>query len=142
MTQTTAAISAKDAYISVASQDVSGSSNKVTLTPTLQAGRFFTFDGDWGKVVGDKFTWAGTIRAVYTETSNEALEELYSAFEGAAAVALVVAPKGNTGGNWQWSGNVLITEAPIELECGSGNAVMVEVSFEGDGTLTKAAIAT
>lgn len=142
MAQTTGAISAKDLYITLATTDISGSSNRVTLTPTLQAGEFYTFDGDWRKVVGDKFAWNGVVRAVYTETADEAMEELYTAFEGATSVALVIAPRGNTGGYWQWSGSVLITEAPIELEAGSGNAVMVEFSFAGDGTLTKATVAT
>jgi len=142
MAQTTGGISAKDMYVTLATTNISGSSNKVTLTPTLQAGEFYTFDGDWRKVVGDKFSYSGVMRAVYTETADEAMEELYTAFEGATAVAFVAAPKGNTAGNWQWSGNVLITEAPIELEAGSGNAVMVEFSFEGDGTLTKATVAT
>lgn len=142
MAQTTGGISAKDLYITLATTDISGSSNKVTLTPTLQVGEFYTFDGDWRKVVGDKFSYTITVRAVYTETASEAMETLYDAFEGATPVAFEVAPKGNTAGNWQWSGDILITEAPIELEAGSGNAVLVEFTGEGDGTLTKAAIST
>ncbi len=142
MAQTTGAISARNLHFTLNSQNISGSSNKLDITPTLQAGEFFTFDGNWRGVVGDKFAFSGTFRAMYTEGATEGYEVAYAAFEGGVPVAFTAAPRGNTAGYNEFSGNILITEVPMSFEAGSGNAVMVEFSFEGNGELTKAAIAT
>ena len=142
MTQTTGAISAKNLYFTLNTQDISGSSNKLDITPTLQASEFFTYGGAWRGVVGDKFAFSGTFRAMYTEGATEAFEVAYTAFKAGVPVAFTAAPKGNTVSNKEFSGSILITEAPLSFEAGSGNAVMVEFSFEGNGELADAAIVT
>ncbi len=142
MTQTTGAISAKNVKITLASQDISGSSNKVELSPELESGDTFTFDGDWRIVTAGKLKWAGKFSVVYTETTNEGADKVWAAFIAGAPVALTVSPKGGSTGDWQFSGNILITKAPIELDGTKGDPVLMEAEFEGTGTLTKAAIAT
>lgn len=143
MTQTAGAISAKDVKVELSSQDISGSSNKVELSPELESGDTYTFDGDWRLVLGGKLKWAGKLTAVYTEVTNEAVDKIWAAFIGQVPVALAVSPKGGTAGDWEFSGNILITKAPIQLDgTKSGDPVLMEVEFEGSGVLTKAAVAT
>lgn len=142
MAQTTGAINAKNLKIELNSQNISGSSNNVSLNPVMESGGFYTFDGNWRKVLGGKFHWSGNIRAVYTEETNEALDVIWTAFRAGVPVALTASPAGGNTGDWEWSGDVLLTEPPLQMDGGDANPILVEVSFEGDGELSKAAIAT
>ena len=142
MAQTTGQISAKDTKIELATTDISGSSNTVSLEPERAIGRAATFDGDYLLKVAGKIDWKGKIRAIYTETTDEATNVAYTAFESGAATALTVSPGGGGVGDWEWSGNIIITKAPIVLDSSSEDPVLMEFEFEGTGALTKAAVST
>ena len=142
MAQTTGQISAKDCYISIAGQDVSGSSNKVTLTPKLDTGQTATFDGDWKLTTPGKLSWEIAIEMLYTETTDEALEELWTALTGASAVAVVINPKGNTAGNWTFTGNAIFGGMDMPFDGTSGDPVIVSAEGDGSGELTKSTVST
>ena len=139
MAQSTTVINAKDCEIQVddggALQDISGSSNIVTLNCELAAGEFYTFDGDWRAVFAGKKKWSGSVQACYSETAAEAMDVLWDAWSGAAAVTISIDPSGS---GWTWSGEALFTAAPIALDAGDANPILVDFTFEGTGALTKA----
>ena len=58
------------------------------------------------------------------------------------AMPLAVSPKGGGVGDWEFSGNVIISEAPIKIDADKADPMMIAVKFDGTGDLTKAAIAT
>lgn len=142
MAQTTGQISAKDCYVEVANQDISGSSNKVTLTPKLDTGETATFDGEWKLATAGKLSWEISIEALYTETANESLEEMWTALTGATAVAVTVIPKGNTAGNWSFTGNVIFNSLEMPFDGTSGDPVIVTLEGVGTGELTKSTVST
>lgn len=142
MAQTTGAMSAKDCYISVNSQDVSGSANKVTLTPTIDVEQTATFDGGWKLSTAGKLGWEITIEALYTEETNEAAEVLWSALTGGSAVAVEVDPKGNSGGNWSFSGNVIFSSVEMPFDGTSGDPVIITAEGVGSGELTRSTVST
>lgn len=142
MTQTTGQISAKDVSISLGTQDISGSSNKITLKPKRGSGRTFTFDGDWALLTAGKLEWSGAMELLYTEIASEALDKIWSALENGSTVSLSVSPKGGTAGDWSFVGDVLITEPELAFDGTSGDPVIVTCGFEGSGTLTKGVVST
>lgn len=142
MAQTTGAISAKDCRITLGTQDISGSSNNVTLTPSLDSGQSATFDGDWKLTTAGKLSWEISIEALYTETASEATEELWDALTGGTAVAIAIQPKGDSAGNWEFSGNVIITQVEMPFDGTSGDPVIVSAEGTGTGELTKSVVTT
>lgn len=142
MAQTTGQISAKDVKLTLSTTDISGSSNKIEIKPKLDAGRTATFDGSWKIATSGKFEFDITMDVVYTETGSEAMDKIWTAFIAGAAVAFTASPKGGSVGEWEFSGNIIITDAPISLDGKSGDPVLVTVNAIGSGTLTKAAVAS
>lgn len=142
MAQTTGQISAKDVKLTLNSKDISGSSNYIEMTPKRKIGKTGTFDGDWELAATGKMSWEGTIKVVYTETTDEGADVAYDAFEAGVPVAMTASPKGGSTGDWEFSGNILISEAPFKFDGTSEDPVMVEFPFVGTGALTKAAVAT
>ena len=141
MPQTTGQISAKDLRIILNSQDISGSSNKVEITPKRKVGGTATFDGDWELTTAGKLSWEGTIDVVYTEVASEGADVAYAAFEAGEPVSLEVTPKGGEVGDWEWSGDIVITEMPLVFDGTSEDPCMVSFPFRGSGALTKATVA-
>lgn len=139
MTTTTGQITAKDAALSLAGQDISGSSNRVTFNPELELSQFAVFGDDWEHDAFVIKRWSGEIRVVYSETASEGAEELWTAYEGGSAVAFQVDPKGATASNWRFSGSVFITGVPTELDRTAG-VVLVTAPFIGTGALTKGTV--
>ncbi len=142
MTQTTGQISAKDMKLTLNAKDISGSSNYIEITPKRKTGKTATFDGDWELTATGKMSWEGNIKVVYTETTDEGADVSWNAFIAGAPIALAASPKGGSTGDWEFSGNIIITEAPVKFDGTSEDPVMVEFPFTGTGALTKAAIAT
>lgn len=138
MAQTTGAISAQNCVIIFDGVDISGSANRVNINPTREIGRTKTFSGNFNISVPGKRDWDGNIRAVYTEVSGEAMDKLWAAFIAGTAKSLVVRPKGTAVGNWEWSGNVLVTSAPFDLDGNSSDVILAEIPFVGDGDLARA----
>ena len=139
MATTTDHIVAKDVAISLASQDIQGSSIAVTLQPEMDTAAFSVFGDDWEYSLMTTKRWSGEIRVAYTETASEGAEELFTAYEGGVSVALQVDPKGDTASNWRFSGSVLITGVPVELDR-SGGIVTIAAPFVGTGALTKGTV--
>lgn len=137
---TAAAANAKNCYISLNGIDISGEGSYVELTPTREIGTFNVFDSDWAQKLAGKRDWKGKLRVIYSEVASEGVDVIYNAWEAGAAVPLIVDPKGNTAGNWKFSGSVLIASAPIKLDAGDAKAILVEASFEGHGEMTRGTV--
>jgi hypothetical protein len=142
MAQTTTQQSGRDVKVTLNSVDISGSSNSIEIKSKLKVGSAGTFDGDWLLKTPGKREWDGSLNAIYTETAGEAFATIWAAFTSGLAVALKVSPKGGGVGDWEFSGNVIISEAPIKIDADKADPMMIAVKFEGTGDLTKAAIAT
>lgn len=121
------------------SVNVSGQSNKVTLTPSKSVDQVTPFGETWHLKASGIKDWKGSIDVFYNEENNEATDEFWDAFIGTAAVALSVSPKGGASTQWQFGGNVHIAEVSIEASP-DGGFVMVSISFEGTGALAKTVV--
>jgi hypothetical protein len=141
MAQTTSAINGKATTLSANSQNIAGSSNALEFEIKMLNGEYYTFDGDWRKVLGGKLSFSGTLTIVYSETSGEGMQVLYDAFVNRTPIAFVASPAGGASGAWQFSGNILLTSIPLSFKADDANAIMVGVPFEGDGQLVRATIA-
>ena len=143
MAQSTTVISAKDCEIQVddgvggSLTDISGSSNHVEINMEQIAGEYYTFDGDWRAVQAGKKKWSGTVNACYSETDGEAFDVMWTDFAAAGSVSISISPAGGTSGDWEWTGEVLFTTAPVVLDAAGADPILVDFNFEGDGTLTK-----
>ncbi len=77
------------------------------------------------------------ITLVYSETSDEAWEEIVTLFDNGNDGAILVSPAGNTTGDVTFSGNVKFSEMPYVFNAQSADAIVVAVPFEGNGALTR-----
>src|SRR5574343_678028 len=102
MATKTGAITARNVVVKVASQDVSGSRNMVSIEPAKEVSDFAVFGDDWQYNVSSIKSWSGSIRAVYSEETNEAVEELWTGFASMDSVALYVCPRGTVSTYWTW----------------------------------------
>lgn len=141
MAQSTTIINAKALYVSVAAQDISGSLASAALTVDMQNAQHFTADGDFAFALVGKRQWSGTLNIYYSETANEAYEEIRDAFEGGTSTAIVISADGNDSGDEALSGNVYFTSMPYSFDSGTADAIMVAAPFIGNGTLTRADVA-
>ena len=146
MAQSTSVINARNCEIKVddgiagALTDISGSSNVVNLNCELAAGETYTFDGDWRAVFAGKKKWSGSVQACYSETDGEAFDILWTDWAAAGTVSVSISPDGGDVADWLWTGEVLVTAAPIALDAGDANPILVDYTFEGDATLTKGVV--
>lgn len=138
MAQSTTIINAKALYVSVAAQDISGTLASAQLTVNMQNSQHFTADGDFAFALVGKRDWSGTLNIYYSETANEAYEEVRDAFEGGTSTAIVISVDGNDIGDEALSGNVYFTSMPYSFDSTTADANMLSVPFIGNGTLTRA----
>lgn len=139
MTIETTGVQGFNMKVTFNSQDVSGQSNKVTVTPSKSVDQVTPFGEAWHlKAAGIK-DWKGSIDIFYNEESNEATDEFWDAFIGTASVALDLSPKGGASTQWKFSGNVHVSEVSIEASP-DGGFIMASISFEGTGALAKSVI--
>ena len=141
MAQSTTIINGKALYVSVTAQDISGSLASADLTVTMENSQFYTADGDFAAALVGKRQWGGTLNVYYSETSNEAYDEIVTAFEGGTNTAIVVSVLGNDSTEEALSGNVYFTSMPYSFDATSADATMLSVPFVGNGTLTRADVA-
>lgn len=134
MTIETTGVQGFNVALTIASQDVSGQSNKFTLNPAKQIDDVTPFGVSSRLKASGIREWKGSIQVFYNEEANEGMEELWDAWEGTASVALTAVPKGTPG--WTFSGSIHIADLSIEASP-DGGFIMVNASFEGTGALTK-----
>jgi len=135
MAQTTTHLSAKDNVFLLAGVDISGSSGYVRIQPTQEVGRTSTFSGTSRIKTPGKLDWTVEFRLTYTETAGEAFATWWTAYTGGAAVAFATRPKGTGGGNYAFTGSIIITDADIPLDSDSPDPVVVSGNAEGTGAL-------
>lgn len=138
MTIDQTAVHGKNMYISLNSQDVSGQSNSVSLELEKDIPDTTPFGSDWDLNTEGLKRWTGEVTVFYNEETNEGAEEAIAAWEGTSHVALTIAPKGNSSGNEEWSGNVRIQT--VSTEATPQGVTMLTASFTGNGALARAAI--
>ena len=140
MATTSDAMSSKNATLTFAATDISGSSNYVSFNPEVDVSEFAVFGDDWAYNVASLQRFTGEIRVVFTETADEGYDELWTAWDSMAAVAFQVDPKGSgTASNWRFTGSVIVTSAPVELDR-QGGVVLVSAPYVGHGSLTKGTV--
>jgi hypothetical protein len=133
-------VSAANCYVTLNGVDISGAANMVQITPKLDVESYRVFAQDSTRKTAGKYDWSGKIRVIYAEGAAEGSDTAWNAWAGKVPVALVVAPKGNTAGNWKWTGNVIVSEAPLQFDGESAKAIFIEFAIEGDGDLTKGTV--
>jgi hypothetical protein len=141
MAQSTTTLNAKALYVSVTAQDISGSLASANLNVNMENSQHYTADGDFAIALVGKRNWSGTLNVYYTETANEAYEEIVTAFEAGTNTAIVVSVLGNDSTEEALSGNVYFTSMPYTFDATSADATMLAVPFVGNGTLTRADVA-
>lgn len=152
MTQITDQISGAANYVAYSTDgnswtDISGVANQVTPDPqTRMNGSTYTFEGDGALVTfGKKEPFSVRVRLVYSE-ANAAYDALADAHEatGGSTVYIRWAPKGNTGGNIQYTTPATkISEWNYPAPDGtSADPLMCEFVVGPVPSLTRAAIAT
>ena len=141
MAQSTTIINAKQLYATVTTQDISGSLASVTLTVDMQNAQHFTADGDFAFALVGKRQWSGSFNIYYSETSNEAYDELVTAFEGGTNTAILIVVDGNDSGDESLAGNVYFTSMPYTFDATTADGIMMSVPFVGNGTLTRSTVA-
>jgi len=119
--------------------DISGQSNKVGLSPSKSADDVTPFGVNWKAKMAGIRDWKGSLQVFYNEEASEAFKLLWDAFNSNSSYSLKLSPKGGDATEWQWSGNVIVTECPHEA-APDGGPIAASISFEGTGTLAYAAI--
>jgi hypothetical protein len=149
MPQSTTVVSACNAVIRIDGAagtlvDVSGSTNQVDVTFTLNIGEAHTFDGDYPirKVCGKDAS--ATITALYSVTADEAVEIFgtwYHTNDGAArTVEINVPDSANTSD--RYSGEWILSEYNFTLSSSDAGPIMVNATLMPDGAIAKTTITT
>ena len=74
-----------------------------------------------------------------SEVTAEGFDKVWAAFEADTTKALEIRPKGTSTGNFTFTGNVWLTAVPMTFDKSSADPVGIDITFEGDGAITKAA---
>lgn len=125
--------------VTLNANDLSGQSNAVSLSPTRAVDDATAFGMTTKEKSPGIRDWKGSIKAFLTVGATEALQTAWAAYTGEAAVALTLSPEGGATGDWQWSGNVIVSEVSHEASP-DGGLVAITINFEGTGTLAGATI--
>lgn len=127
--------------------EISGVANAIDVPPqTRMNGTAYTFEGDTGLITfGKREPLPITVRLVYSE-ANAAYEALATLHEttGGGTVYIRWAPKGNTGGNDQFTTPATkISSFPYpSADSSSGDPIMIEFVVGPVASITRSTIAT
>jgi len=119
--------------------DISGQSNKVSLSPSKSADDVTPFGVTWKAKMSGIRDWKGSLQVFYNEEASEAFKLIWDAYVSNASSSLKLSPKGGDATEYQWSGNVIITGISHEA-APDGGPIASSIDFEGTGTLSYAAI--
>lgn len=140
MAQTTGSITGKDMTIQVSTDgvtytDISGSTNNVEPGGgTRKTGSQHTFEGDTPLVgAGKKEATTVKMKIIYTEDAGEAAALIKDYHDNNTPCYLRYRPKGDTAGNWQFTGGPGYFTTPVFPKLDSDNAtpVLVDTSWFG-----------
>lgn len=136
MPQTTGAISFKDCKVELSVDgavwiDASGHGNEVSLGGGDRAtAEAFTFLGDTPIVMkGKRSALDITLKALYTETSNEPYLLAEAAYQNATPLYIRWSPKGGTTGQRQFTSDAGVVTAPPYPVGGAGSVDAVPVTI-------------
>lgn len=139
MAQTTGAMSFRNAKIEISTNgttwtDISGFANEISLSGgDRQLGEAFTFDGDTPIiVVGKRSTLDVTVKALYTEGSNDPFEIVRAAYEGGTNLYVRWSPKGGSTGAFIYTSDAgYVQNAPYPVgSASSADAVLLEFTVK------------
>lgn len=144
MTTTTTAVNAVNAVIKLDNNvnvltDISGSTNKVSIEPKMEGGKFEVFGNRWKKSLDGSKEWGGSITIVFSTTAAEALdliEDWFYATNPANRTLQVDVPDSGTGSR-RYSGEIRVREFKYPFDRPEAGPVTVEVTFDGDDALTQ-----
>lgn len=136
MTQTTTAESACDAVIALDDDagtltDISGSTNRVNLSFTINEGSQHTFDGDFPvrTVCGKDSTVSMTV--LYSTAADEGWDLIkgwYHVYDGAARTLRIDMPS-TGGGNDRYEGEFVLASYSHEFSSSEAGPVLVEAEL-------------
>lgn len=117
--------------------DISGSTNRVSLTFTINMGERHTFDGDFPvrHTCGKDCT--GSLTILYSTTGDEAWDLIkgwYHVYDGASRTMRVDMPQ-TGGGNDRYEGEFILSEYSHEFAAEEAGAVLIEASIAADGEI-------
>lgn len=141
MPQTTTAINACAAVIEVddaagTPQDVSGSTNKLSLAFNKQLGEAFTFDGTYPIRLECKQNGSLDIDALYTRNGTEARALLESWQQTGGRRTVNIYPEGKiNGGRWYY-GEFRLGDLSFDMDAGDANPIMLTANLMPDGAVT------
>ncbi len=139
MAQTSDGISFRDCKIEISPNgttwtDISGFANALEIGGgERQVGEMFTFDGDTAIIRGGKRNPLEiTVKAVYTEGTNDPYETVRAAYEAGSNLYVRWSPKGGQNGEFQFASDAgIVTDAPYPGgEAESGDVVLFEFTIK------------
>lgn len=150
MPQTTTQINACDVSIWLDDatgtlKDVSGSTNKCSLTLTLESGMTRTFGSRWPTRQNCARDAKISLSIVYSEATGEAMDiwkNWYFASAPGPRTVKIYVPDKNVGSDVYYGEFVIDGDAEIPLEAGTSEPIVVNVNLAVTGALTWATSAT
>jgi hypothetical protein len=149
MAQTTTAVNACDVVVSLDDDagtldDISGSSNQVSMSMSRQVAETFTFDGDWAIKKGCKKAVTISLQAVYSVTDSEATNVLVDWYFNSAGTSrtIQIDVPDSTVGSDRYSGEMTIESLDIPLDASDAGVILVSASLSNDGAFTRTAISS
>lgn len=147
MTQTITAHNACGAVIEIDDADgdpvnVSGSSNKASLSVSQEFGEGVTFEGEWNLTVTCKKNGSLEISALWTDDPEEARSLLEDWWIAGGNRVVSVYPAGKVAGKRYYTGNYKLGEYSVPIDAGDANIMVVSATLQPDGEITFSTVST
>lgn len=141
MAQTVTAHNACGAVIEIDDADgdpvnVSGSSNKASLSLSKQFGKGVTFEGEWNFTLECKKDGSLEISAMWTDDATEARELLEDWWESGGNRVVSIYPAGKITGKRYYTASYKLGELTIPIDATDANPIVLSATLQPDGEIT------